>query len=187
MDFAEIIDALPFADFATAEEMAQARILILEELGSDVAQTTPVSEQKFPGLEIDLRRYEDFSGDISTLKRNSEILESKSENLEISSRFSTPAWIQLKVQLGSLKEKISRSREECEEAVIVSTKRRRLAQTIQASSLGQLIREWSEFVRDNGEAEKAVAKLQAEIQALIKRKKISADIWEEINQLVILD
>jgi len=187
MEFAEIIDALPFADFCTSEELAQARTLIAQESGSDVPQTTPVAEKKFPGPALDLKRYEDLDGDISALKRNSEILESKSENLEISSRFSTPAWIQLKVQLSSLKEKISRSKDEIEEALTVSTKRRRLAQTIQAASLGQLIREWSEFIRDNGEAEKAAAQLQAEIQSMVKRKKIPADVWEEINQIVVLD
>jgi len=184
MNFNPIIDALPFADFATPEEMALAQKLISEEMGNLPGSEAPLNQAGPLRQPAPSRPPLD---PLTALKVESELQQIRSENLEIATQLATPAWIQLKTQLISLRERTSRSKIETEEALADSIKRRRLAQTMHAASLRQYIREWSDLLNDNGEAEKAVAKLHAEISRLVRIKKIPADLWEKINQIVAIE
>ena len=180
----ELVDALQFADFATAEELAQARTLIASEMGDLEISTLSAPEfQKFQGG-IDLSRYQQHL-DLNSLKRDSEILENKNENLEISSQFANAAWIQLKVQLTSLHARLTARKIEISEKLDTGLKRRRLSQSIHASSLRQLIREWSDFISNNGDAEIAVAKLTRDVQHLANQ--FPDKYVDEVNSLVVLD
>jgi hypothetical protein len=95
--------------------------------------------------------------------------------------------LQLKVQLASLRERVAVAKTEAEDALSDSVKRRRLTQTMQAASIRQLISEWSDLLENNGAAEIAVAKLQAEIARLVRHKQVPANLWDEINKLVAVD
>jgi len=180
MNFHEIVDALPFADFSTPEELSLAQKLISEEMGnppeSEPAPERKLIEKKIPGPQMT-----EFEG----LKRDSELLEIRSENLEISSQFGTQAWLQLKAQILSLRERTAEAR--AAEGGAESVKRRRLAQIRQAAGLRQAISEWSDLLANNGQAERAVAQLESEISRLVKRRKVTEEIWEEINKLLVVD
>ena len=180
-----LIDALPFADFATPEEIESAKKLTHDEMILNLKDAPEKLTPPLSSFQVE-KIPRDLLGEIEKLKITSECLEIQSLNLDLSNKFETPAWIQMKGNLASLKEVTKKLRAENEESLSSSIKRRKLSQTIHAASIGQQIREWSNLIELNEQAEKVVAKLETEISQLIRDKKIPGQLMDEINELIVL-